>query len=71
MNLIPNKQLFFMSHFNQLIIERKNCVWTTKYERLSEMCIVQHVEMKSVFKFQPRKRLVSMTVKSAKFAATF
>ena len=30
-----------------------NCVWTTKYERLSEMCIVQHVERKSVFKIQP------------------
>ena len=44
-----------MSHFNQPKIERKNCVWTTKYERLSEMCIVQHVEMKSVFTFQPNK----------------
>ena len=35
------------------------------------MCIVQHVENKSVFKFQPKKRLVSTTVKSAKPAATF
>ena len=35
------------------------------------MCIVQHVEMKSVFTFQPIKRLVSMTVKCAKAAATF
>ena len=35
------------------------------------MCIVQHVEMKSVFTFQPTKRLVSSTVKSAKSAATF
>ena len=35
------------------------------------MCIVQHVEMKSVFTFQPKKRLVSRTVKSAKPAATF
>ena len=60
-----------MSHLNQPNIERKNCVWTTKYERLSEMCIVQHVEMKSVFTFQPIKRLVSTTVKSAKPAATF
>ena len=34
------------------------------------MCIVQHVEMKSVFTFQPIKQLVSTTVKSAKPAAT-
>ena len=52
-------------------MERKNCVWTLKYERLSEMCIVQHVEMKSVFTFQPMKQLVSTTVKSAKPAVTF
>ena len=60
-----------MSHFNQPKIEGKNCVWTTKYERLAEMSIVQHVEMKGVFIFQPIKRLVSTTVKSAKPAATF
>ena len=35
------------------------------------MCFVQHVEMKSVFTFQPKKRLVSTTVKSAKPAVTF
>ena len=57
-----------MSHFNQPNMERKNCVWTTKYERLSEMCIVPNVETKSVFTFQPIKRLVSTTVKSAKLA---
>ena len=57
------------SHFNQPKIERKNCVWTTS--RLSEMCIFQHVEMKSVFTFQPIKRLVSTTTKSAKPDATF
>ena len=60
-----------MPHFNQPNMETKNCAWTTKYERLSEICIVQNVEMKSVFKFQPIKRLVSTTVKSAKPAATF
>ena len=38
-----------MSHFSQPNIENKNCVWTTKYERLWEMCIVQHVELKSVY----------------------
>ena len=60
-----------MSHFNQPNRERKKCVWTTKYKRLSEMCNVQHVEMKRVFTFQPIKRLVSTTVKSAKPAAMF
>ena len=35
------------------------------------MCFVQHVEMKSLFTFQPIKRLVSTTVESAKPAATF
>ena len=35
------------------------------------MCIVQHVETKNVVKFQPKIRLVSTTVKSAKPAATF
>ena len=60
-----------MSHFNQPNMERKKCVWTLKYEKLLEMCIVQHVEMKSVFRFQPIKRLVSTTVKSAKLAVTF
>ena len=56
-----------MSHFNQPNMERKNCV--TKYERLSEMFIVPHVQ--SVFTFQPIKSLVFTTVKSAKPAATF
>ena len=35
------------------------------------MCIVQHVEMKSVFTFQPMKQLISTTVKSANPAVTF
>ena len=60
-----------MSHFNHPRTERENCVWTTKYERLLEMCIVQHVETKKVFTFQPLKQLVSTTVRSAKPAATF
>ena len=58
-----------MSRFSQPDMDRKNCVWTTS--RLLELCFVQHVEMKSVFTFQPIKRLVSTTVKSAKPAATF
>ena len=59
-----------MSNFNQPNMERKNSALTTKYERLSEKCIVQHVEMKSVFTFQPIKRLVFTTIKSAKPAST-
>ena len=35
------------------------------------MCIVQHVEMKSVLIFQPIEQLVFTTVNSAKPAATF
>ena len=35
------------------------------------MCILQHVEMKSVFTIQPIKRLISTAVKSAEPAATF
>ena len=49
--------------FNQPNIERKNCVRTTKNKRLLEDCIVQHVEKKSVFTFQPKKRLISTTKK--------
>ena len=70
MNLVPNN-CYILSHLNQSNTERKNCVRTTKYERLLEMCIVQHVEMKSKFTFQPMKRLVSTTVKRTKPAATF
>ena len=60
-----------MSHFNQPNIERKNCVWTTKYKKLLEMCIVQHVEVKSVFTFQPIKRLVSITLKVQSLLSRF
>ena len=69
--MLPDNQFFLMPRFNQPNIERKNCVWTTKYERLSELSIVQHVEMKCVFTSQPIKRLVSTTVKSAEPAVSF
>ena len=36
----PTSNYYITTHFNQPNIERKNCVWTTKYERLSEICIV-------------------------------
>ena len=66
----PTNNYHLATHFNQLMIERKICVWTTNYQRPSELCIVQHVKMKIVFTFQPIKRLISTTVKSAKPAAT-
>ena len=59
----PTNIYYFMSHFNQPNIERKNCVWTTKYEKLSEMCLAQHVETKNLFTVQPKIRLFSTTVK--------
>ena len=67
----PTNNCYLTFHFNQPNIERKNCVSTTKYKRLLEMCLVQHVELKSVFTSQAIKRLASTTVKSAKPAATF
>ena len=44
------------SLFSQPIKKRQNCVWTTKYESLLEMGTVPHVETKSVFSFQPKKK---------------
>ena len=67
----PTNNCYFLPNFIKPNIERKNCVWTTNYERLLEMCIVQHVEMKRVLIFQPIKRPFSTTVKRAKPAATF
>ena len=63
-DVTPTNKISLLYHFNQPKMERKKCVWTLKYERLSEMCIVQHEETKSVFTFQPKKRLVSTTVQS-------
>ena len=71
MNLLPNKQLLILYHFNQPKIEWKKFVWTTKYKRLLEMCTLQYVELKCVFTFQSKKRPVSTTVKNAKRAALF
>ena len=71
MNLVPNKQLLLNVPFQSTKYRKKEICEDNKYERLSEMCIVQHVEMKSVFTFQRIKRLDFTTVKSAKPAATF
>ena len=68
--MLHDKQLFNKVSF-QSTKDRKEelCVWTTS--RLSEMCIVQHVETRIVSTFQPIKWPSSTTVKSAKPAATF
>ena len=60
-----------MSLFSLPNTERKKCLWTTKFNRLLEMCFVKHVEKKCVFIFQPMKRLISTTAKKAKLDATF
>ena len=60
-----------MNQFIQPNIKRKYCVWRTKYNRLLEVCIVQHVELKRVFRLQTLKRRVSTTLKSTEPAATF
>ena len=60
-----------MSHFNQPNIERKNCVRSTKWKRLLEMCFVPHVKMNSVFTFQSKKRLVSTQTSYSLFLNSF
>ena len=67
----PTNNCYLMSRSNQPKKQGNKCVWTTKYKKLLEMCIVQYLKKKSVFTFQPKKRLVPTTVKSAKSAATF
>ena len=69
--MLHDKQLFKKVLIQSTIYKRKEFAWITKYEKLSEMCIVPHVETKSAFTFQTIKRLASTTVKSAKPAATF
>ena len=67
--MLHDKQLFNKVPFHSTKYRKKEfCVENVK---ILEMCTVQHVELKSVFSFQPIKRLVSTTVKSAKPAATF
>ena len=68
MNFVPNKQLLLNVPFQLTKYRQKELYVDNKVQ---EMCNVQHVEMKSVFTFQPIERLVSTTVKCAKLAATF
>ena len=71
MNLVPSKQLLLNVPFQSTKYGKKELCVDNKVRETLEMCIVQHVDLKSVFTFQPIKRLVSTTVKSAKAAATF
>ena len=66
MNLLPEKQMFLNVPTQTDKHRKKEMCVTTKYRRLLEICIVQHVELKSVFTFQPTRTPVYSTVKGAK-----
>ena len=69
-NLVPSKQLLPNVTFQSTNYRKKElCVDNKVQEALGD--VLQHAETKSVFTFQPIKRLVSTTVKNAKPAATF
>ena len=66
MNLLPDKQLFLIVPFESSKSGKNELFVDNKVQKLLEMYTVQQVETKSVFTFQPKKWLVSATVKSAK-----
>ena len=70
MNLVPNKQLLLNVSF-QLTRNRKKELCVDNIKTIGEICFDPHVEMKSVFTFQPTKRLVSTTAEGAKPATRF
>ena len=70
MNLLPNKQQLLNVPFQSTKYRKKELCLVNKVRVTIEVCVVQHVEMKSVFTIQPIKRLVSTTVKNAKPAST-
>ena len=71
MNLVPDKLLFNNDPFQSTKFRRKELCLDNNLKRLLEISFVRHVEMKSVFTFQPKKRLVSTIAKSAKPAVKF
>ena len=71
MKLVPNKQLLPSVQFQSTKFRKKELSVDNKIQEIIGDCIVQHLVMKIVFTFQPIKRLVSTTVKSAQPAATF
>ena len=69
--MLPDKQLFINAPFQSTKYGKKElCVDNKVRETIGDVYF-QHVEMKSVFTFQPKKQLVSTTVKSARPAVTF
>ena len=71
MNLVPNKELLLNVPFQSTKYRKKDfCVENKVQEAIGDVyCPTCRNE--NVFTFQPKKRLVSTTVKSAKPAATF
>ena len=70
MNLVPNKQLLLNIPFQSTKYGNKElCVDNKVRETIGDV-FCPTCRKKSVFTFQPIKRLVSTTVKSARPAAT-
>ena len=70
MNLVPNKQLLPNVPLQSTKYRKKElCVENKVQETIGEV-YCPTIEMKSVFTFQPIKRLTSTTAKSARPAAT-
>ena len=71
MILLPDKQLYFNVPFKSTKYRKKElCVDNKVQDSIGEV-YCPTCKTKSVFTFQPRKRLVSTTVKSAKPAVRF
>ena len=69
--LAPNKQLLPNVPFQSTKIRKKELSVDNKIQETNGDCFVRHLLMKLAFTFQPIKRLVSTTLKSAQPAATF
>ena len=69
--MLHDKKLFNKVPFQSTKYRKKElCVDNKVRETIGDV-YCPHVETKSGFTFQPMKRLVSTTVKSAQLAATF
>ena len=49
LKVLPDKLLFVFVPFQSPKFRKKELRWTTRYKRLLEMCIVQYVQIKSVY----------------------
>ena len=68
--LLSDKELFSNVLFQTTKNRKKKLCVDKAIQETLKLCIVQHVEMKSVFTFQSKKFPVSTTVESAKPALT-